>query len=282
MFSFPFTVMDKNQDPIIFEAYKPFRNAIRKLGLADSLAVIRAYMCNLQFNQNIPSDCEVHRDYAAAAHSEKAAWISEFQLETICREVVLHAKEFGRTEDTLKEWKTLARTVNRLIDLEEVIAGRRLPDLFMQELHRMAHRQFPWQAFRPTAENITRYHMIYGHPPLTGIIQTATGLLPEGLFLFGMALLGVFINNFAQSYPPNIQIPGLSLDGLDRFLSHFSRGLPDLKVLLQDEHQMNDRFVYAYHSLRAYPIIRMKYQGRECLVCPIPTLLFWRFTGGVY
>ncbi|MBK5283227.1 MAG: hypothetical protein JJE16_14230 [Nitrospiraceae bacterium] len=45
---------------------------------------------------------------------------------------------------------------------------------------------------------------------------------------------------------------------------------------------MNDRFGYAYHSLRAYPVIRMKYQGRECLVCPIPTLLFWRFTSGVY
>ncbi|HSL04691.1 MAG TPA: hypothetical protein VK901_14280 [Nitrospiraceae bacterium] len=45
---------------------------------------------------------------------------------------------------------------------------------------------------------------------------------------------------------------------------------------------MNDRFAYAYHSLRAYPLIKMRYQGRDCLVCPIPTLLFWRFTNGVY
>jgi len=262
--------MDKNQDPIIFEAYKPFRNAIRKLGLADSLAVIRAYMSNLQFNQDIPSDCEVHRDYlSATSRSERAGWIAEFHLETICREVVLHAKEFGQAEDTLRDWKTLARTVNHLKNLEEVIAGRyRTSDLLMQELHRMAHRQFPWQEFRPTAENITRYHMIYGHPPLTEIIQTATGLSPEELFLFGMALLGNFMQTFALFYPPNIQIPGLSSDGLDRFLSHFSRSLSDLKALLQGEHQMNDRFVYAYHSLRAYPLIRMRYQGRDCLVCP--------------
>lgn len=138
-------VMDKNQDSIIFESYKPLRNTIRKLGLADSLAVIRAYMSNLQFKQDIPSDCEVHRDYlAATSHSELTRWISEFHLETICREVVLHAKEFGQAEDTLRDWKTLAKTVNRLKNLEEVIAGRyRSPELFMQELHRMAHRQFP-------------------------------------------------------------------------------------------------------------------------------------------
>ena len=284
MFSFTLIVMDKNQDPIIFEAYKPLRNAIRKLGLADSLAVIRAYMSNLQFNQDIPSDCEVHRDYLAfTSHSERSRWISEFHLETLCREVILNGIEAGLPEKTLRSWKTLGRTIKHLKNLEEVIAGRYSgPDLFIQELHRMAHRQFPWQEFRPTAVNITRYHMIYEYPPLRGIVQTATGLSPDELFLFGMALLDVFTDTFAQVYPPNIQIPGLSSDGLDRFLSHFSRSLPDLKVLLRDEHQMNDGFGYAYHSLRAYPLIRMKYQGGECLVCPIPTLLFWRFTSGVY
>lgn len=276
--------MDKNQDSTIFEAYKPFRNAIRKLGLADSLAVVRAYMCNLQFKQDIPSDCEVHRDYrSTTSHSEQARWIAEFHLETICREVVLHAKEFGPAEDTLRDWKTLAKIVNRLKYLEEVIAGRyRSSDLFMQELHRMAHRQFPWQESRPTDVNITRYHMIYGYPPLSEIIQSATGLSAEELFLFGMALLGNFTESFALFCPPSIQIPGLSSEGLERFLSHFSRSLSDLKTLLQGEHQMNDKFAYAYHSLRAYPLIRTKYQGRDCLLCPIPTLLFWRFTNGVY
>lgn len=146
----------------------------------------------------------------------------------------------------------------------------------------MAHRQFPWQAFRPTAANITRYHMIYGHSPLSDIIQRATGLSPEELFLYGMALLGNYMNNFALSFPPSIQIPGLSFDGLDRFLIHFSRPLPELRRLLISEQQMNDRYSYSYHSMRAYPLIRMEYRGKDSLICPIPTLLFWRFTSGVY
>ena len=209
--------------------------------------------------------------------------VSEFHLEALCREVILNGMETGRAEKTLKRWNTLARIINHLKNLEELIAGRyHTSDLLMQELHRMAHRQFPWQAFRPSAVNITRYHMIYGHPPLRQIIQATTGLSPDELFLYGMALLGNFMRTFALHYPPNIQIPGLSSERLDRFLRHFSLNLSELKALLRDEQQMNDRFAYAYHSLRAYPVIKMSYQGRDCLVCPIPTLLFWRFTSGVY
>lgn len=117
--------------------------------------------------------------------------------------------------------------------------------------------------------------MIYGHPPLTEIIRTATGLSSEELFLFGMALLGNFMQTFALFYPPNIQIPGLSSDGLDRFLSHFSRSLSDLKGLLQGEHQMNDRFAYAYHSLRAYPLIKRDIKGEIVWFAP-----FRRFSSG--
>jgi len=276
--------MVKKQDATIFEAYKPLRNVIRKLDLTDSLAVIRGYLCNLQFDHDIPSDCEVHAEYLTRqSHTERARLISEFQLETLCREVILHASDLGRAEKSLKEWVTLGKTINHLKKLEEVIAGRyKTADLFLQELHRMAHRQFPWQESKPTAPNITRYYMIYGHPPLKKIINDTTGLSLDELFLFGMALLGTFFQKFAILFPPNIQIPRLSSDGLDRFLRHFSNNVQDLRVLLQNEQEMNDRFLYAYHSLRAFPLIKIKYRDRDSLICPLPTLLFWRFTNGVY
>jgi len=276
--------MNKTQDAKVFEAYKPLRNAIRKLGLTDSLAVIRAYVADLQLNQEIPSNCQVHPNYRfAQTLHEKRAWISEFHLETLCREVILNAAAVGQAPETLRNWNTLGKTINLLKKLEGVLANRySTPELLMKELHRMAHRQFPWQAFRPTAVNITRYHMIYGRSPLSDIIHRATGLSPEELFLYGMALLGNFMNTFSLTFPPSIEIPGLSPDGLDRFLTHFSRTLTQLKGLLTSEQQMNDRYSYSYHSLRAYPLIRIEYRGRESIVCPIPTLLFWRFTSGVY
>jgi hypothetical protein len=276
--------MVKKQDTTIFEAYKPLCNVIRKLDLTDSLAVIRAYLCNLQFDHDIPSDYEVDREYLSRrSHAERVSLISEFHLETLCREVILHASDLGRAEKSLKEWATLGKAINHLKKLEEVIAGRyETTDLFLQELHRMAHRQFPWQESRTTAANITRYHMIYGHPPLKEIINGTIGISLDKLFLFGIALLGTFFQKFALFYQPNIQIPGLSQDGLDRFLRHFSRNVHDLRILLQNEQEMNDRFLYAYHSLRAFPLIKTKYQGKDSLIWPLPTLLFWRFTNGVY
>lgn len=55
-----------------------------------------------------------------------------------------------------------------------------------------------------------------------------------------------------------------------------------VRILLQSEQEMNDEFLYTHHSLRAFPLIRIKHQGGDNLICPLPTLLFWRFTNGVY
>jgi hypothetical protein len=271
------------QDNRIFDQYKPLRNHIRKLSLADSLAVIRAYVENLQFGTPIPADCEVDSQYAGGDRLEKVKLIAEFHLETLCREIILHAVDSAQCPETLRNWKTLARAINKLKHLEEFIGNRFLtPEMLMLELHRTAHRQFPWQMSRPIAPNIMRYFLIYKHSPMAGVIQEIVGLTVEELFLTGMALLGTFTSNFALFRPVNIQIPGLSSDTFSRFLRHFSIGLAALRDKLKEEQEMNDKFAYAFHSLRAYPIIQMTYRSKESLVCPLPTLLFWRFTSGVY
>lgn len=272
------------QDDAVFGCYKPLRNHIRKLCLADSLGVIRAYQEHLQCRTPIPQDCEVEPAFASAEKKiDKVKWISEWELETLCREVILHAQDMPRCPETLRSWKTLAQIINKLKSLEEFIAGRfESREAVMLELHRVAHRQFPWQMSRLDAGNIMRYFLLYKHPALEQIVRRVIGLSVEELFLMGMALLGLFTTNIALHCPPNIQIPGLSVDTLDRFRAHFSIDLSSLKRRLKEEQQMNDRFAYAYHSLRAFPLIRMIYKERDSLACPLPTLLFWRFTAGVY
>lgn len=272
------------QDNAIYGRYKPVRNAISKLCLADSLGVIWAYVQDLQFGSPIPRDYEVHPSYASAtSKGEKIKWLSEFHLETLCREIILHSQEGSGCSESMKDWKTLSRVVNGLKDLENFISGRfTTPELLQQELHRIVHRQFPWQRSIPNAQNITRYYVIYKHPPLAEIIKETTGLHVDELVLMGMALLGCYVANLAIFYPPSIKIPGLSLDTLDRFLQRFSIHIDQLKARLKAEREMNDKFSYAYNSMRAYPLIRMEIQGKDSFVCPLPTLLFWRFTAGVY
>ena len=196
------------QDDAVFGCYKPLRNHIRKLCLADSLGVIRAYQEHLHCGTAIPQDCEVDPTFASAEKkTDKIKWISEWELETLCREVIIHAQDMPRCPETLRSWKTLAQIINKLKSLEEFIAGRfESREAVMLELHRVAHRQFPWQVSRLDARNITRYFLLYKHAALEPIIRRVIGLSVEELFLMGMALLGLFTTNIALHYPPSVQI----------------------------------------------------------------------------
>jgi hypothetical protein len=40
--------------------------------------------------------------------------------------------------------------------------------------------------------------------------------------------------------------------------------------------------MYQYHSLHAFPIIFTPLNGRPTHICPLPTLLYWRITAGLY
>ena len=117
---------------------------------------------------------------------------------------------------------------------------------------------------------------------MDALIKNTIGLTTKELYFIGVALTGSFITHFALHYPPKIEIPGLTQEAMDKFLKHFSSDLPTLKEKLISEQNINENYFYAFSSLRGYPIIKMDFEGRFCLTCPIPTLLFWRITSGLY
>lgn len=246
--------------------------------------MIHAYVTHLQFGSPIPKTIEVHRNFLSAeSKTDKAAWLNEWELEILCREIIIHAENAMSSRSTLREWKVLSKTVNELKRLEEFISGRFLsPETIMLELHRIAHRQFPWQMSNPTAANLMRYYLVYQYGALGELVRKVTGLTVGEVFVVGMALLGIFLEKLSLFYPADIQVPRLTFEKVDRFLTHFSLPLKSLKKLLINEREVNDRFVYSYHSLRAFPLMQMSVQGRDAVVCPLPTLLFWRFTSGLY
>jgi hypothetical protein len=47
-------------------------------------------------------------------------------------------------------------------------------------------------------------------------------------------------------------------------------------------HALDEGFAYRYSSLRAYPIVQFSHGGVDEIACPVPTLLFWRITTGLY
>lgn len=265
-----------------FELYKSLRNHLRNVSLIESLGVIRAYVQHLQFGMPFPSDIEVP-DWFLQAGSNVDKKVFEWELDILSRELLLHAPTSGPADPrhTLRRWSYFAGAINKLKDLENEIVSLYPEGSILLEVHRIAHREFPWQR-PPNATWLSRYYRIFSRPDLNSLLQQTTGLAARELYLLGLAFAGLYMDQFALYHPPKIEIPGLTRDHFDRFLAHFALDLDQVRARVAAVQELSENYPYVLNPLRVHPIIRLELAGRPALVAPIPTFLFWRFTEGVY
>ncbi len=266
----------------VFDLYKPFRNKVVLLSYDEALYVIWAYSQYLQVNEfRIPNDIEVNKDFLKLNLPQ--IWIAEWELELLAKEVILNGDAVAPRGHTLRSWKTLSALINQLKALENDIYGLHgSSDNVRIELIRIAHRQFIWQGNRPNSTTTIRYFKIFDQPQINEICVDRLGLPVRDIYLCGIGFWGHFLSQPAINAPFSSSIERLSNEKVERFLSFTCRTISELKPLFKSEQQYDDTFAYAYNSLRAFPLIRMRFQGNDAIVCPLPTLLFWRITGGLY
>ena len=150
------------------------------------------------------------------------------------------------------------------------------------ELMRVMHRQFVWQQQRFDWTWIIRYYKLFNTPALTAHAEQATGLSIDQIYLIGMCYLGHFFGEPRWVRRVRVQIPGLNAERIERFLAFTSLTRTALAEKLRAEHALDEGFTYRYSSLRAFPIVQFSHGGVDELACPVPTLLFWRITTGLY
>ncbi len=209
--------------------------------------------------------------------------ISEWELELLAKEVILNGNVVASKGRTLRTWKTLSETINAIKDFENRIYGHfGSSDAVLVELIRIAHRQFIWQANPPNSATTIRYFKIFNRPGIDEICLEKIGLSVWQTDMCGTATMGFFLDRPVMAIPFKNEIKALSIADFEKFFAFTSRPIADLKLKLKAEQQYNADFAYAYNSLRTYPLVRMSYQGGDSYVCPLMTLLFWKFTGGLY
>ena len=266
----------------IQELYRTVRSLTRQLGLRESLYVIWAYSQYLQVSEfEIPGNIEVANQFLAAHPPQ--GMLAEWTLEQMTREIIRYADEEPRQGRSLRQWATLANIANTLRDLEgeiheQLVGGERIH----LELMRIAHRQFIWQQHRFGWRPVIRYYKLFNTPKIAALAQQATGLTVDEIYLIGMAYLGIFFGEPRASRQIDVQIPGLTQQHIDRFLAFTSLARNRLSSKLRDEHALDEGFAYRYSSLREFPLVQISYRGKDEIACPIPTLLFWRMTSGLY
>jgi hypothetical protein len=267
----------------VIEAYQRLRNLIQRYRLDDTLAVVRAYSQNLAYDVPFASDLEVLPQY-----TDPAAGIKQWELEIIARDALAYASQLIDTGRTLRRANNLAALVNTLRSLENEIAGWSVNQgNVLTELHRIAQRQFEWQSDIPRGQLLLRYYKIFSRPALDAIVSAKIGLDTHKLHLIGMHLTAVYLKWFALHYPPNMLLSSknnVTLQELDIFLKHFSKPVAELSQLIKDELRanMNENYAYFFNSLRAYPLVEMRVASRRSFVAPLPVLVTWRYTRGLY
>jgi hypothetical protein len=262
--------------------YGEVQRLVRKLGRVDSFYAIWAYSQYLQTPDfKIPGDIEVAPQFLEAPLAQ--AMLAEWTLEQIAREVIQHAGDEPKEGRSLRQWGTLAQIANTLRDLEGEIYARLVGAKKIHlELMRISHRQFVWQQQRPKYNGIIRYYKLFNVPEINPLLRQVTGLTVDQIYLIGMSLFGHFFESPFVYQPIKVTIPGISQQDINCFLRFMSLDYFDLRKRLNAEHKLDADFAYRYSSLREYPLIGISHQGQTSFACPIPTLLFWRLTSGLY
>ena len=149
---------------------------------------------------------------------------------------------------------------------------------------RLAHQQFKYQTEFPSQTSLARYNRIFGHPSVEPIVKTKTSLSPKQLFTIGASLWFQYTSHYlGVNYPlGTLDIPGITQGDYDQFMRLYSLSMKEMKQRLASERKLDDTFKYQFHALQSQPIIFTELNKRPAHICPIPTLLFWRITSGVF
>lgn len=263
--------------------YKPLRNHLRKYSLIQSLAVIRAYAQHLQFGQPFPQDVQVPLAFLAADLPNKNVY--EWELELLTREVIINCSESA--EYDMRRYSEFASAVNKLKRLENDISGcTEYREMFrvnvLQEVFRIAHRQFQWQK-KPCTDDFMRYYKIFGRPELDAIIVATLGINARQIFSVGLGLTGMYLENFGLRLPITVDLNGLiTNDQVQQIVNRFSIDIDELRTQMSDAQSYDQDFAYTMNPLLIRPLIRVDQDGVPVLIAPIPTYILRRFTDGIY
>lgn len=268
----------------VMPLYRQFRNYLRKHKLNESLQAIHGHSQFQQFGQPLPRyitgtplGYRNSRDRDIILDFHVAPW----ELALLCKEIVINSQEYGAKHSIL-EWYFFSNSINRLKEFENKLTSLySTKDNVLLELFRLSHRQFKWQR-KAKMDAPARYWKLFGNKSLHNIIEQKIGLSLEDIIKIGLSLLGLYQDKIALNYPPHILVQGITQNKFDIFLAHFCTSYVDLKSKLIAEQEYNEKFVYSYSSLTAYPLIRKEWFGRESILCPIPRYLYERITDGLY
>lgn len=225
------------------------------------------------------------REAATSDMTSKFA-IHRWELETLTNEALTSPKQSLRRGELTKSlncrsFSSIVQAVHLLRQLEsqEYSVHGEGRDI-LQEMYRIAGRQFDWQRGYFNLPLFYRSAFIYGHERCTQHLMDTYGTSLDEMALVGFALY-VAACEF-PAFAPSLSITEIGLDSasLNRVLKLISCPIEQLRTFAREQREGWQVTAYRPSVLRRFPCISFRDASR--FLCPLPELILERVTAGVY
>ncbi len=210
-----------------------------------------------------------------------------WSLETLINELLAtpKAKGFGigRTRvlnaEMFQTLRALHGLLNKLENAEDGIFLEK-HDVF-NEMARIVQRQFPWQRGFMNAPHLYRSMLLYGTGSAREHFEASAGISLSDFVKTGACMSGALKNNGWVHRQRNLSEIGISPDVREATLRKLAIPHAEARHLAARMRKGHRHTAYRPSILRDFPIIAFGERG-ERLRAPIPELIMYRYTSGLY
>ena len=264
----------------IYKQWKPLRNFLRGINLYDALESIRAYSAyKTSGGATVEWPSTVEKD----SRIDDRRYYLPWDLEILAREVLIVCEE-KKTDKSLCKTRYLLTALDKIRYIDDAIteANINVGNIMRDITPRMAHRQFKYQLDKPNMPSFIRYAKIFSEPRVNKLLIDKIGIGVKKMVTLGLCILGKYMNQLYLPYPLKVQLPGVTEVDYDRFLATFSLPIASMEQKLRGRSLDGEFFFYEYNDMNTWPLIEVVRNGQRGHICPIPILLFWKITSGLY
>jgi hypothetical protein len=259
-----------------YEEYKPFRNYMRRFSLIDSLVDLWRYAQHILDDKPLPPNYAVGKPRFEPIRRRIWPW----DLDILARETILNASTRG--DRSFRRWNDLAGAINHIRDLDNAayaVSADERDVLF--EMHRIAHRQFPWQ--RKVGVNpLMRAFKIFGRDTVNAIVVGKFGMTMRQVLLMGITMTGHFQKAGDMSIKQDCHELGVPQAAAHAFIARLTSPIDDLRVAMAKLQSYGPDWLYAWNPLEEKPLVAIDRSRPDLVVCPLPFYLLRRTSTGVF
>ena len=213
--------------------------------------------------------------------------IAPWTLETLVNELLATPKAeglgVGRTRllrnDSFAVLRELAAIIIRLENAEDGIFLEK-HDVFY-EMARIAQRQFPWQRGVANAPHLYRSILLYGSGSAGAYFEESAGISVPNFVKVGAYMSGALSRSEYINRGRDLTDVGIGPEAREAALAKLAIRHADARRRAAEMRAGGRHIAYSPSLLRDFPIIAFGDRG-ERLRAPIPELIMYRYTSGLY